>query len=93
MMRLWGDLTATFRYLKGGSKKDGESLFSKSSCDRRRRNGFKLRKGRSRMDIRKNFFFTMRVMKPWNRLPREVVEIPSLETLKARLDWALSHLV
>ena len=38
-------------------------------------------------------FFTMRVVKPRHRLPREVVEVPSLETFKARLDGALSNLV
>ncbi|KFP22022.1 hypothetical protein Z169_05766, partial [Egretta garzetta] len=38
-------------------------------------------------------FFTMRVVKHWNRLPREVVEAPSLETFKARLDGALSSLI
>jgi len=35
----------------------------------------------------------MRVVKHWSRLPREVVEAPSLETLQARLDGALSNLV
>ena len=35
----------------------------------------------------------MRVVRPWQRLPREVVDAPSLETFKARLDWALSNLV
>jgi len=54
--------------------------------------GFKLREGRFRLDIRKKFF-TMRVVKHWNGFPREVVEAPSLETLKARLDRALSSLV
>ena len=44
------------------------------------------------MDIRKKFF-TMRVMKHWNRLPREAVEAPSLEPFKARLDGALSNLI
>ena len=35
----------------------------------------------------------MRVVKHWNRLPREVVDAPSLETSKVRLDRALSNLI
>jgi len=35
----------------------------------------------------------MRVVKHWHRLPREVGDAPSLETLKARLDGALSNLI
>ncbi|KAK4811219.1 hypothetical protein QYF61_022116 [Mycteria americana] len=49
-------------------------------------------KGRFRLDVRKKCF-TMRVVKHWNRLPREVVDAPSLETFKVRLDGALSNLM
>ncbi|KAK4823421.1 hypothetical protein QYF61_001876 [Mycteria americana] len=79
--RLQGDLIAAFQYLKGAYKKDGDKLFSRACCDRTRGNGFKLKEGRLRLDI-KNTFFMMRVVKYWNRLPREVVDAPSLETFK-----------
>jgi len=44
------------------------------------------------LDVSKNFF-TMRMVKHWKRLPREAVDAPSLETLKVRLDGALSNLI
>jgi len=90
--RLGVDLIAAFQYLSGACRKDGENLFNKACCGRIRSNGFKLREGRFRPDIRKKFF-TVRVVKHWNRLSREIVEAPSLETFKARLDGALSNLV
>ncbi|KFW69027.1 hypothetical protein AS28_06959, partial [Pygoscelis adeliae] len=55
-------------------------------------NGFKRKEGRFRLDTRKKFF-TMRVVRHWNRLPREAVDAPSVEVFKARLDGALSNLV
>jgi len=42
--------------------------------------------------MRKNFF-TLRVMEPWHTLPREVVESPSLEIFKTRLDAVLCSLL
>jgi len=86
--RLQGDLTAEFRYLKGPTR-ELETLSTRACHDRARSNVFKLKEGR--LDIR-NKFFTMRVVRPWPRLPREAVAAPSLAVFKARLDGALRNL-
>ncbi|KGL97280.1 hypothetical protein N301_07151, partial [Charadrius vociferus] len=86
--RLWGDLIAAFQYLKEAYRRAGEGLFTGACSDKTRRNGFKLEEGRFRLNIRRKFF-TLRVVRHWNRLPREVVEAPSLEVFKTRLDVAL----
>ncbi|KAK4828315.1 hypothetical protein QYF61_025327 [Mycteria americana] len=54
--RLQGDLLEAFQYLKGAYKKAGEGLFIRKCSDRMRDNGFKLKEGRFRLDIRKKFF-------------------------------------
>jgi len=89
---LRGDPIAAFQYLKGAYRKDGEGLFTRVCRDRTRGKGCKLKESRFRLDIRTKFF-TMRVMKHWNRLPREAVDAPSLEVFKIRLVGALSNLV
>ncbi|GAB0207179.1 hypothetical protein GRJ2_003183500 [Grus japonensis] len=90
--QLRGDLIVAFQYLKGAYRKDGQGLFMKECSDRTRGNGFKLKEGRFRLDVRKKVF-TVRVVRHWNRLPREVVDAPSLEVFKARLDEALGNVV
>ncbi|KAK4811690.1 hypothetical protein QYF61_024762 [Mycteria americana] len=90
--RLQGDLTAACQYLKRVYKKAGEGLFTRACSDRTRGNGFKLKEGRCRLDIRKKFF-TVRVLRHWNRLPKEAVDAPPLEVFKARMDGALSNLL
>ena len=63
----------------------------RGTCDRTRGDGFRLKEGRFRLDIRKKFC-TMRVLRPWPRLPREAVAALSLEAFKAQLDETWSTL-
>jgi len=55
-----------------------------------RGSGFKLIEVRFSLDIRKRFFAVM-VVRHWHRLPREVVDAPSLETSKVRLELGSEH--
>jgi len=79
-----------FKYFMRPELKDSNPHFF--SSDRTRGNGLKLRQGKFRLDIRRKFF-TQRAVMHWDRLPKKVVDAPSLEAFKARLDVSLGSLV
>ena len=60
--------------------------------DRTRGNSYKLREGRFGFGVNRTIL-TQRVVRCWNGLPREVVDAPSLQVFKAKLDGALGNLV
>ena len=76
----------------GGRKRDEVRLFSVVHSDRTRNNGLKLEHRKFHTKIWKDFFM-VRVMEHWNRLPREVVESPSMEIFKTHLDTYLCDLL
>ena len=86
---LKGDMIPIFKYLKGCHVKEGTGLFSTAKT---RSNGFKLQEKRFLLNLRKNFL-TVRAGRQWNRLPQSVVESPSLEVFKRRLDGHLSGML
>ena len=66
-------MIATCQYLEGSYGKKGDRLFSRVCGDRTRGNGFKIKEGRFRFNIRKKYF-TVRTVRHWNGLSRDVVD-------------------
>jgi len=89
--RLRGDLIALYRYLKGGCSEAGVGLFFQLTSDRTRSNGLKLHRGG--LDWILGKISLLRVVKPFNRLPREGGGVASLEVFKKRVDFALLDMV
>lgn len=78
--------------MKEAYKKDGEKHFTRLCSDGTRGNGFKLKEGKLSLDIN-NKLFIMRMERHKNKLPREAVNVPSLEVFKMRFVRALSNLI
>lgn len=78
-----GDLSDVYKYLKGGCREDVVRLFVVVHSDGRKDSGLKLKYREFCLNIReRGEVFTVRVLKLWQKLPREGVECPSLEMFK-----------
>ena len=83
--RARGNMIAVFNYVKVNHVQEEANLFTAALETRTRSNGLKLQDRRFHLNSRKHFLM-VRVVHKWNLLPRRVVESPSLEVFRRRLD-------
>ena len=81
--RLRGDLVNVYKYMN--NLYDVKSIISEDKDDTRRGHSAKLEKLGCKKDIRL-YFFSNRVVAWWNKIPQEVIDAPSIDSLKNRLD-------
>ena len=79
------DVTQVYKILHDMDKMDKNKLFTMSDYPATRVHSLKLFKRRSRFQIRANFFSKI-VVDVWNSLPESVVQAPSLNCFKSRLN-------
>lgn len=79
-------------YLMGGNEKEEARLSSIVPIDRTRGSGHKFKHAKFHLNTRKRFV-TLRVVKQWNGLLREIVKSPPIDTFKTRLDMVLGNLL
>jgi len=86
-----GDLIETYKLLTGKEKIDNNQFFQRTSQERELRgHSMKLFQQRSRLDVRK-YFFSQRVVGPWNKLPQRVIDAPTVNSFKNRYDSFNRH--
>lgn len=90
--RVRGNFIILYSFLRSGAGQGAAELFSLVCTDRMNGNGSKLPQERFRLDTRKHFF-SERVVKPWNTLPKELIDAPSLSVFKRHLGNALNNML
>lgn len=79
-------------FLRRGSGEGKADLYFVEPSDRTYESGSKLCQGRFKLDIKKHFL-KERLVKHWNRFPREVFYVPHLSVFKEHLDSALKNIL
>lgn len=90
--KIWGNLASAFQYQEGAYRKGGDKLSSRTCCYRARGYAFKLKEGRFKLDLKKKYF-TTGVVKHCTRLTRVVIDVPSQEMFKVRLDRTCNNTI